>query len=69
MHLNGKSVIKLLTERQQKLTPNNQIDRKLLKYGMEHLGHKVYEVYINYDPRLTLTYFTARSNLVAYALI
>ena len=26
----------------------------------------VYEVYINDDPGLTSTYFTARSNLVAY---
>ena len=28
---------------------------------------KVYKVYINNDPGLTLTYFTARSNLVKVA--
>ena len=28
-----------------------------------------YKVYINDDPGLTLTYFTARSNLVPYAFI
>ena len=30
-------------------------------------GLKVYKVYINDDPVLTLTYFTARSNLVKIA--
>ena len=29
-------------------------------------GLKVYKVCINDDPSLTLTYYTARSNLVAY---
>ena len=29
-------------------------------------GPKLYKVYRNDDPRLTLTYFMARSNLVAY---
>ena len=39
----------------------------ILKLGMEHWGLKLYKVYINDDPGLTLTYFTARSNLVPYA--
>ena len=30
-------------------------------------GVKVYKVYINDDPGLTLTYFTARSSLVRFA--
>ena len=38
-----------------------------LKLGMQHWGLKLYKVYINNDPGLTMTYFTARSNLVAYA--
>ena len=33
------------------------------------LGFKLYKVYINNDPGLTLTYFTARSNLVPYAFV
>ena len=37
----------------------------ILKFGLQHLGIKLYKVYINDDPGLTLTYFTARSNLVA----
>ena len=28
-----------------------------------------YQVYINDDPELTLTYFTARSNLIPYAFV
>ena len=34
----------------------------ILKLGMYHRGLKLYKVYINGDPGLTLTYFTARSN-------
>ena len=39
----------------------------ILKLGMQHWEIKLHKVYINDDPGLTLTYFTARSNLVAYA--
>ena len=37
---------------------------RILKLRMQHLGLKFYKVCINVDPGLTLTYFTARSNLV-----
>ena len=40
-----------------------------LKFGMQHWGLKLYKVYINIDPGLTLTYFTARSNLVPYVFV
>ena len=36
----------------------------ILKLGMKHWGLKLYKVYINDDPGLTLTFFTARSNWV-----
>ena len=36
----------------------------ILKLGMQHQGLKLYKVYINDDPGLTLTYFMARSNWV-----
>ena len=39
----------------------------ILKLGMDHQGLKVYKIYINDDPGLTMTYFTARSNLVKLA--
>ena len=37
--------------------------------GMKHWGLGPIVVCSNDDPRLTLTYFTARSNLVPYAFI
>ena len=40
-----------------------------LKVGMQHRVLKYYQVYSNDDPGLTLTYFTARSNLVPYAFV
>ena len=39
----------------------------ILILGMHHRGLEFYKVYINGDPELTLTYFTAMSNLVACA--
>ena len=40
----------------------------ILKLGMQYRELKLYKVYINDDnPVLTLTYFTARSNWVAYS--
>ena len=41
----------------------------ILKLGRYHLGLKFYNIYINDDPGFTLTYFTARSNLVPYAFV
>ena len=37
----------------------------ILKLGKQHRALKLYKVYINGVPRLTLTYFTVRSNLVS----
>ena len=39
---------------------------KALKVGMQHLVLEYYQVCSNDDPELTLTYFTARLNLVPY---
>ena len=40
-----------------------------LKLGMQHRVLKYYQVCLNDDPGLTLTYFTARSNLVPYVFV
>ena len=40
-----------------------------LKVGMQHRVFKYYKVCSNDDLGLTLTYFTARSNLVPYAFV
>ena len=39
----------------------------IFKLGLQHRGLKLYKVYINDDPVLTLTYFTAWSHFVACA--
>ena len=39
------------------------------KLGMQHWVLEYYQVCSNDDPELTLTYFTARSTLVPYALV
>ena len=38
----------------------------ILKLVMQHQGLKLYKVYMNDDPGLTLTYFKVRSSWVAY---
>ena len=40
-----------------------------LKLGMQHWVLEYYQVCSNDDPGLTLTYFTAGSNLVPYAFV
>ena len=42
----------------------NMIKSIIMKLGKDHQGLKVYEVYINDIPCLTLTYFSARANFV-----
>ena len=39
----------------------------ILKLRMQYWGLKLYRVYINDNPGLTLTCFTTRSNLVTWA--
>ena len=41
----------------------------ILKLSMQHRVGEFYQVCSNDDPGLTLTYFTARSNLVPYAFV
>ena len=40
-----------------------------LKLGMQHSVVVYYQVCLTDDPELTLTYLTARSNLVPYAFV
>ena len=40
-----------------------------LKLGMQHRVLEYYQVCLNDDPELTLTYLTARSTLVPYAFV
>ena len=40
-----------------------------LKVGMQHRVLEYFQICSNDDPELTLTYFTARSNLIPYAFV
>ena len=59
MPIYGKNPSKIFFSR-----TSGQISTKL---GMKHWCLKHYNVYINHDPVMTLTYFTARSTWVANA--
>ena len=41
----------------------------IMKFGIEHYVLKLYKVYINDDPELSLTYFTIMSNLAKLILV
>ena len=53
MALNSKKPSKIFFSRTRK--------PMILKLGMKHQAIELYKVYINRDPWMTLTYFTARS--------
>ena len=59
MPIYGKNPSKIFFSR-----TSGQISMKL---GMKHRCLKHYDVYINHEPVMTLTYFTARSTWVANA--
>ena len=40
-----------------------------LKHSMQHCVWEFYQSYSNYDPGLTLTHLTPRSNLVSQAFV
>ena len=40
-----------------------------IKLGIQHWVLQYYQICLNDSPGLTLTYFTARSNLVLYAFV
>ena len=40
-----------------------------LKVSMQHQVLEYYQIYSNNNPGLTMTYFTARSNMIHYAFV
>ena len=60
-------------KKKKKKKNNNKKNKKkkthTLKIGMQHRVLEYYQVYSNDDPGLTLTYFTARSDLVPDAFV
>ena len=61
MPIYGKNLKKIFFSRTKRLMT--------LKVGMQHEVLEYYQVCSNDDPGLTLTYFTARSDLVHYAFV
>ena len=61
MPLDGKNL-----KKSSSLEPKSQM---ILKLSMQHRVLEYYQVCSNDDPELTLTYLTARSNLVPYDFI
>ena len=59
MPIYGKNPLKIFFSRTRRLMT--------LGLGMKHWGCRAYQVCSNDDPRLTLTYFTPRSNLLPNA--
>ena len=47
----------------------NPIKANALVLGMKHLGSRPYQVSTNDESSLTVTYFTARSNLIPSVII
>ena len=60
MPIYGKNLKKIFSRTKRPMT---------LNLGMHHWVLEYYQVCSNDDPGLTLTYFTARSNLVPYAFV
>ena len=53
MAINSKKPLKIFFSRTRR--------PMILKLGVKHQAMELYKVYINRDPWMTLTYFTARS--------
>ena len=53
MAINGKKPLKVFFPRTRR--------PMILKLGVKHQAMELYKVCINHDPRMTLTFFTARS--------
>ena len=60
MPIYGKNLKRIFSRTKRPMT---------LKLGMQHRVHEYYQVCSNDDSGLTLTYFTARSNLLPYAFV
>ena len=45
------------------------VPTEIMKPDMEHYVLKLYKVYINDDPKLTLTYFMTMSNLAKLVIV
>ena len=68
-HMTKMAAMPIYGKNLKKIFFSGTIRLMTLKLGMQHRVLEHYQVYSNDDPGLTLTYFTARSNLVPYAFV
>ena len=62
-HMIKMAAMPIYGKKPSKFFPYRSNSHMLLILGMEKYELKLYKVYINDDPELTLTYFTTMSNL------
>ena len=66
--VNGQGhMTKIDSKKLQKIFFSRTRKPLILKLGMKHQAMVLYRIYTNHDPEMILTYFTARSTLVASA--
>ena len=58
VHMTKMAAMPIYGEKIKKSSSPKQVSKKL---GMKHLWLNYYNVYINHDPVMTLTYFMTRS--------
>ena len=69
MPIYGKNLKKNLFLPNKKKKKKKKKRQITLRVGMLHRMYEYYQVTSNGDPELTLTYFTARSDLVPYVFL
>ena len=68
-HMTKRAAIAIYGKNLKKIFFSGTKRPMTLNLGMHHRVLEYYQVCSNDDPGLTLTYFTARSNLVPYAFV
>ena len=68
-HMTKMAAISIFSKNLKKIFFSGTKMPMTLKLDMQHRVLEYYQVCSNDDPELTLTYFTARSNLVPYTFV
>ena len=68
-HMTRMAVLPIYSKNLKKVFFSGTKRPMTLKLGMQHWVLEYYQIYSNDVPGLTLTYFTARSNLVPYTFV
>ena len=69
VHMTNVAAMPIYGKKNKKIFLSGTKKPMALKLGKQQWVLKYYQIYSNDNPGLTLTYFTARSNLVRYAFL